>query len=156
MSKQLIHLLKFERAVAAAKPMARAMGELLPERLNNVLVTAVPTATSRIRTRGYDQAALLARLIAKERQLLYAPLLRRTSQVRQVGASRQKRRTQLENSFYVQHEVLCRGSSVIVVDDVLTTGSSLEAAAKTLRGAGASRVFGLVFAQQGFNVSTQV
>lgn len=147
-AKQLVSALKFERAVAAAKPIAHAMCELLPQLANNVLVTSVPTATSRIRSRGYDQAALLARLIAKEKRLSYQSLLGRTSQVRQVGATRRQRREQLSGSFYVRRKALCAGSAIILIDDVLTTGSSLEAAAKVLCASGADRVFGMVFAWQ--------
>lgn len=147
-AKQLVGALKFNRALAAAKPMAHAMSAVLPKQLQGVLITSVPTATSRVRQRGYDQAAVLARLIAKEQQLSYCSLLGRTSQLRQVGASRQQRQAQLKDIVYVRRQALCKGATIIVVDDVLTTGSSVEASAKALRAAGASRIFGLVFAWQ--------
>ncbi len=147
-SKELVRQLKFERAVGAARPMAHAMTELVPQGLRNVLICPVPTATSRIRARGYDQSAVLARLIAQKRQLTYRSLLCRTTQTRQLGASRQERRAQLSNTFYVRRKRLCQNATIILVDDVMTTGSSLHEAAAVLRAAGAFRVFGLVFAYQ--------
>lgn len=147
-AKDLVHHLKFERAVAASKPMARAMASLLPSSTRSCLITAVPTASSRVRMRGYDQAAVLARRIARITKASYSPLLARTTQTRQLGASRLQRHMQLKDAFYVPHEARCRDQTVILVDDVMTTGSSLEAAAEALRASGAKRVFGLVFARQ--------
>lgn len=150
-AKQLVHRLKFERAIAAAKPIARSMAALLPSLFHgadNVCITSVPTASSRIRARGYDQAACLARYIAKECNLPYRAVLGRLTQTRQVGASRAQRITQLEEAFYVRNNVIDKIRVVILVDDVMTTGSSLDACATALRKAGVQKVFGLVFARQ--------
>lgn len=147
-AQQLIHALKFERAVAAAKPIASAMATLLPANIKGVLVVPVPTASSRVRQRGYDQAALLARYIAQQRDLSYKRALRRLTQTRQVGATRRQRLVQLQDAFMVPRSMNCVGKTIILVDDVLTTGSTLEATAGVLKAAGVARVYGLVFAWQ--------
>ncbi|HSH55896.1 MAG TPA: hypothetical protein VK983_03655, partial [Candidatus Limnocylindrales bacterium] len=75
--KQLIWKLKFGRAAAAAQDCARAMAPLLPiDTTGRLLITHVPTATSRERQRGYDQAALMARAIARRADVPYTSLLR--------------------------------------------------------------------------------
>lgn len=147
-AKQLVHKLKFERASAAAHPIARSMCEILPFLPPNIVVTHIPTATSRIRQRGYDQAALLAKAIAQEKGLAASPLLGRLGQVRQVGASRKKRHEQLNTAFYSLKAKTILNQDILLVDDIVTTGSSIEAAARVLKQSGAKSVSAIVFAQK--------
>ena len=147
-SKDLLHVYKFERARAAAGTIASAMDEVLPYLPSNTLIIPVPTATSRVRERGYDQAALLARLIASKRRLPWLRAVTHLSQSRQVGASRQQRLTQLKNTFVVIKPDLVRGMDILIVDDVVTTGSTLETMAAVLKQAGAKSVNALAFAQK--------
>jgi ComF family protein len=113
----------------------------------NVVIVHVPTASSRVRRRGYDQARLLARAISKHTGLPHRPLLTRMGQHHQVGARREQRVTQLASAFRVSNPKPVDGNHIILIDDVLTTGATLEAAARALKAAGAKRVDGLVFAQ---------
>jgi len=147
-ANQLVQRLKFDRARAAAATMARRLNTTLPALDTSILITNVPTATSRIRQRGYDQAALLASALASQRGLAYKPTLAKTNQLRQVGASRQQRQTQSGVSFRVTSPKSVLGRHILLVDDVLTTGASLEACAKLLIQKGALSVRAAVFAHK--------
>ena len=151
-AKELVWRLKFAGARAAVKPMAAHI-KTIPSFKGSlvfsapVLVVPVPTATSRVRQRGYDQAKLLARELSQNKGLMYFDCLRRHGQSHQVGASRQLRLTQLRSAFRVRKPRMVQGAHILLVDDVLTTGATLEAAASTLRAAGAGVVEAAVFAQ---------
>lgn len=147
-AKRLVYDLKFARKQAAAVSLARLMTECLPFFSTDITVTHVPTASKRIRQRGYDHAQLLARALANEKQLPYTPLLRRVGKTRQLGATREDRLNQLNDAFGISSRVRIRGSSILLVDDIVTTGGTLEAAARCLRRAGAKRVDAVVFAQK--------
>lgn len=147
-AKDVVHRLKFERAGAAAVPLAEAIADILPFFEKSLLVVPVPTASSRVRQRGYDQAVLLAKQIARKKRLRYSSVLRRSGQARQVGATRSERLRQLEGAFYVPAPQKVTGAEVLLVDDIATTGASLEAAARTLKQAGAQKVYGAVFAHK--------
>lgn len=140
----LVRRLKFERAYAAHKPMARAMAVIAPE---NLVFVPVPTAPTRIRQRGYDQATLIARKLAKASggSAIYA--LTRYGNQRQTGASRSERLHQLRDVFEVKRGKLRGATSVVLVDDVVTTGATLEAAAWALRDAGVRDIAAITFAR---------
>jgi ComF family protein len=146
-AKTLIWQLKLNGARAAAHLMARRMAALLDEDFAGTLVVSVPTATGRARQRGYDQAKLLARELAKQKRLRYVDCLARSGQTHQHGASRQERLNQLQTAFRVKKRRLIQNTHVILVDDVVTTGATLEAAAVVLLEAGATRVEAIVFAR---------
>jgi ComF family protein len=148
LARQLVWKLKFNNTQGAAVEMAKLMTPAV-DKAGNLpsLITHVPTATTRIRRRGYDQAQLLARAVAGQTGLPYQASLRRMGQHRQVGASRSRRVAQLKEAFRPVNTSGIYNARVILVDDVLTTGATLEAAAVVLRAAGAKRVDGLVFSR---------
>lgn len=146
-AKNLVYKLKFGRANAAAGPVSQAISEQLPRLNKKVLVTHIPTANQRIRLRGYDQAQLIAKAVAQEKGWLYVPLLVRTSAKRQLGASKKEREKQLEHAFVAQNKRFLKGAQVLLIDDVVTTGATLESAAKTLKESGVKTVDAAVFAQ---------
>jgi ComF family protein len=147
-AKRLIHDFKFERAQAAAAPVARLMAEPVPYLDRQVIVTHVPTATSRVRRRGYDHARLLAGQLAKNLDLAYAPLLMRLGQTRQVGSKRSSRLAQLQGAFTVRKSGPIQGGHILLVDDIVTTGATLELAARVLKAGGAKSIDAAVFAQK--------
>jgi len=121
----------------------------------DVVVCPLPTAPARIRQRGFDHSKLLAKgyinQISKRPEttgwkLQY--LLGRKTNVRQLGSSRKKRIEQIDQEFFVKRNVDVNGKTIILLDDVMTTGASLAAAAKTLKKAGSKRVYATVFAQK--------
>lgn len=145
-AKDLVASLKFDRAKASAAFIAGHMHAVLPSLVPETVVVPVPTANKRVRKRGYDQAGLIARSFAKKRKLACKDALRRAGSTRQVGASREDRFKQLKNSYTVCSPKKLAGKHILLIDDVLTTGATLESAAKTLRAAGVRSVDAAVFA----------
>jgi ComF family protein len=143
--KDLVVRLKFSGARAAALTVAGAMSGL--DLSATCVIVPVPTATSRVRLRGYDQAVLISKILARQQALDYARAIYRTGQHRQVGASRRQRLYQMKQSFIIGNEKLVKGRHILLVDDVVTTGATLESAAAVLKAAGAKRVEAVVFAR---------
>ena len=144
-AKELLHSIKFERARAGAARVADMIASRVGTQ-EGLLVTYIPTAGSRVRERGYDQSRLIARGLAKRLGLPFSPCLLRSGQQRQLGSRRELRKQQMEGVFRPVGLPVFRGRHVLLVDDVLTTGATCEAAARTLRQAGACRVSAAVFA----------
>lgn len=145
-ARDLVWQLKFRGARAAADVMTRHMEPLVPADAGAIVIP-VPTATRRVRQRGFDQAKLLARQLSRRTGLRYLDCLRRYGQTHQVGASREQRLTQLAGAFRAKKDVDLRNRRVVLVDDVLTTGATLETAAGVLTNLGANQVDAIVFAQ---------
>lgn len=152
LAKDLVWKLKFGHAQRAAKEIAKLLGRQIDSRSlpSNLLIVPVPTATTRIRQRGYDQARLLARELARLIRCPHVDALARQNQAHQVGSSRQQRLEQLTGAFRVAQASAVRGAYILLVDDVVTTGATLEAAAASLEAAGVQKIEALVFAQPKF------
>jgi ComF family protein len=144
--RQLVRQYKFGRVRAAYRPLAMGMIDTLPY-LQDVVVVPIPTAPVRIRQRGYDQAALLAREIAHTQGWQYATPLRRRHSQRQVGASRVLRMRQAQEAFELVEPDSVRGKHVLLVDDVTTSGATLLAAAQLLVRASAAQINAVVAAK---------
>lgn len=145
-AKQLVKRLKFDRAQSAAAIIAQTMSESLPYLPPQTIITHIPTANIRVRQRGYDQAQLIARRLAKLRGLRYQRLLRRHGNSRQVGASRLVRQQNLHEAYILKRHYNFRGVPILMVDDVLTTGATIEAAAQVLAKTGSPDVSAALFA----------
>lgn len=144
---QVIREFKFERVKGAAKPLAAGLSHILPY-LEDVVVVPVVTAPPRIRMRGYDQTLLLAQELYKITKLPYAEVLKRNHNARQLGASKKQRRQQAQTAFRAYNTHFIKGRHILLIDDVMTTGATLEAAAEVLLQAGAKRVDAAVIAWQ--------
>lgn len=112
------------------------------------LVLPIPLAPQRLRERGFNQALQLARALAAPK-VDAAVLLRLRHTAPQSGLGRAARLRNLQGSFAVEplHADRLRERRVVLVDDVMTTGATLQAAAAVLRQAGAARVDAVVLAR---------
>jgi len=116
------------------------------------VVIPVPLGVARQAERGYNQAALLARPIAWNFNWEYNPrALSRTRETRtQVGLNFEQRRENVAEAFQASH-VSISGKHVLVVDDVTTSGATMDACASALEKAGAQQVYGFTLARAGFD-----
>jgi len=149
-TKEIIHHLKYNSILELSPILA----DLLIDQLididfrGEVVITAVPLHRRRLNERGFNQAEVLAKIVAKKVGYEYKNLLRRKFHLhRQVELSGAKRRENLQNVFSIIKNPEIKNKTIILVDDVATTGTTLEECAKTLRIAGAKQVWGLVVAR---------
>jgi ComF family protein len=139
----LVQALKYEGALAHA----RVLGRLLADEVARAhpgqaaVLVPVPLHHRRLQQRGFNQSHEIARIVARRlRWPLAARALRRTRDTAsQVGLSRAQREQNLQGAFAVEPAVI-EGRRVVLLDDVLTTGSTAHAAASALQAAGAARV----------------
>ena len=140
-SRSLAIRLKYGRKVAVAKTMARYMAPLVATDGERLLVP-VPLHRSRLWWRGFNQSALVAAELARRLGLRADALLltrtRRTPPLK--GMSALQRRKAVAGAFRVRDPAAIAGKTIILVDDVLTTGSTAVACARALKRAGAARV----------------
>ncbi len=146
-AKKLIYSTKFKSAREGSGVIAVLMTEELPVFPAGTTVVHIPSAAERKRQRGYDHAEYIARKLAHNSNLNFQKILGRHGNARQVGATREVRLKQLQGAFYVINSNI-NDKHILLVDDIVTTGGTLEAAAKALRQAGAKQVDAVVFAQK--------
>jgi predicted amidophosphoribosyltransferase len=111
-------------------------------------VIPIPLSPTRLRERGFNQALELARHLAPHKT--QPTLLQRQDlSPHQVGASREQRLTQTAHAFWTNpaQRVTLHGQHVVLIDDVMTTGATLYAAALALKAVGVQRITGLVLAR---------
>jgi predicted amidophosphoribosyltransferase len=144
-ARDLVAKMKFASRLAlaevAAERMLRAWGAT-----RRGWMVSMPPAPARERARGYDIAYVLARLVTRETLAQVAPILERDDGPRQVGRSREQRIADPPAVRLLSDRVVLPSDDLWLVDDVVTTGATLDACAAVLRGAGATRVRALTFA----------
>jgi ComF family protein len=134
--------LKYGRKVALARTMARYMATLRGDWSADTLLVPVPLHRWRLWSRGFNQSGLVAGELGRIWQLA-APygLLRRTRRTQPLkGMNHNQRRRAVAGAFSVADPHRVRGRTIVLIDDVLTSGSTAEACAKALRRAGAGRI----------------
>jgi len=113
------------------------------------LIVPVPLSGSRLRKRGYNQAEILAKDLSKKFKLPFQNILKRTRDTKtQVGLSNIERKENIKGAFKLDASgYRLKAKNVFLVDDVVTTGSTLLEAANILKRNGARRVIGLTLAR---------
>jgi ComF family protein len=150
--RQAIHNLKYNDLRSLAAPLGRMMGEgwaaLAPHGSEIDAIVPVPLHASRQRQRGYNQAALLARELSIYLRcpVVEEALVRTRATLPQVGLDAQARHDNVRGAFECTDDSLA-GKQVLLVDDVCTTGSTLDSACAALRQAGVLSVWAYVLAR---------
>lgn len=152
---RVVHALKFGRDASLAAPLGRclarraceAIGSLREQAAAPIVVTAIPLTTRRLAGRGFNQSLEIARAFARQGSLAldHRLLIRVRESAPASTLHAQQRRQALHGAFEARRPL--DGRIVIVVDDVMTTGATLEAAAQALVCAGAAFVVNCVVAR---------
>ena len=149
-SKEIIHNLKYNSVVE----LADLLGELMVLALENAeipsdtIIVPVPLHPKKLGKRGYNQSFLIGRYIADKLQLeCLEPLVRVKETETQINLGRNARLANLKNAFYCKNPEIVQGRRILLVDDVITTGATLNECAKELKQAGAKSVLAVVAAK---------
>jgi len=149
--RQAIHRLKYRNLRALAVPLAQLLNDyLISNPVPGEVLVPVPLHQKRLTERGYNQSSLPAQELGKLANLLvvdnclarrrHAPPQARTSTV-------DERRSNVADAFFCRDARL-QGKQVLLIDDVCTSGATLDACARALKEAGAISVWGLVLARE--------
>ena len=149
-AKRLIWKLKYESVRSAAQPLASAMAELTHPQAE--VIVPVPTDRKRLKKRGFNQASVIAEAIGRKAGIPVVQALERTqSRASQTSLTAEQRRENLVGCMTVCEMVA--GKRILLVDDVITTGSTIEEAARALHQAGAAEIHACAAAQAGWNAA---
>lgn len=149
--RDLIHLLKYEHVRPAANLLGRMLAEVIvdlsPAFTDKLVVIPVPLHVSKLRQRGFNQSEAIARTALKlhpaglSGKPNASALVRQKNTTSQTGLTPAQRRENMRGAFAVTRPADVRGRDVLLVDDVMTTGTTASECARSLRRAGAERVF---------------
>jgi len=140
---RLVQALKYGQRLSVARLLGRQMAAVLPDDAD-VHIVPVPLAPERLRERGFNQALELARLLPG-RLLPDACLRLRDTRAQALLSSRQERQGNVRGAFACLRPLF--GATVVLVDDVMTSGATLDELAKAVRAQGAARVLCCVAAR---------
>ncbi len=159
LTRKLIHQFKYQPYI---KDLAKNLAELLIEHFiitgKNIeeiwqesILMPVPMETKKLKNRGYNQAEELAKELSK---ILKVPLISNNlvkikKTLPQMKLSAKERQENLKNAFFIKNTKELSGKKIFLIDDVYTTGSTMEECAKTLKEAGIKSVWGIAIAREG-------
>ena len=148
---EAVHRYKFGRVRALGKPLSLLMAQCLEDHLPQGadLICWAPLSKKRLRERGFDQARLLAEAVGRLRSIPAMPMLQKTRDTRPQSELEEEsaRRANARGVYALLSEIDLTGKRVVLVDDVVTSGSTLSECAGLLRMGGAVEVWCLTLAQ---------
>ncbi len=153
--REAVKALKYENAQALAKPLGEKLSECLRQQNWIIdMIVPVPLHTKRLAERGYNQAQLLAEVVSRISVIrCEANALQRVKETQsQVTVSGVERLVNIQGAFVADRQ-LVDGQSILIIDDVYTTGSTLSACGEALISAGAKVVYGLTVTAAGYSIT---
>jgi competence protein ComFC len=150
--KEIIHQFKYGGHLSLARPLGRcleAVYQSFPESFRSDVIIPVPLHKARERERGFNQAAELAKQLSRLTRIPFQSgwfVRARPTEV-QAGLTRRQRRMNLKGAFQVSSSAVLANRSVLLLDDVFTTGATLNECATILKGSGCRLVNVLTIAR---------
>lgn len=153
-SSKMVFLLKYGLKTYMAEYIGRLMSDFLFEKYRYILdeyeiITFVPLSGKRYKKRGFNQAEKIAKTMSKNIDIPVFDILDRIKDTRRLhGLNFDERRRELVGKFCMKYKYISeiKGKNIAVVDDIFTTGSTLNEVSKVLILNGANKVLGLTFA----------
>ena len=151
-ARPAVHALKYGGLPRIADDLAAAMLSMRPSTDGPSVLIPIPLARKRLRERGYNQSEMLARALARQWRIpvLVDVLVRTRETATQTALTPDMRLANVADAFRVSNDqcsMIIDHSTLIIVDDVFTTGSTLAESARALEQAGAKRIYGVTFAR---------
>ncbi|HSW89240.1 MAG TPA: phosphoribosyltransferase family protein, partial [Candidatus Saccharimonadales bacterium] len=154
-AKKLIFVLKYQPYVSDIQHIlvdlfyeSLIQKELFTKNLHNAVFIPIPLSAKKLKLRGYNQSLLLAKGLAKKMNIPLADILIRTKNTKpQFGLSKLERKINMKDAFALKKRTKREYETAFLVDDVLTTGTTLSEAAKILKQHGFQKVWGVTFAR---------
>lgn len=151
-TKEIIHHLKYHGFVE----LADILGELICEKLKSTtliyrdfIIVPVPLYRKKENIRGFNQAELIARYVGKRLKIHGGnSLIRRRDTKSQTELRKEERRKNVSGAFSCDDPLYVKGKKILLIDDVATTGSTLNECSAVLRDSGAKEVWGVVVAKR--------
>ena len=157
--RRALHQLKYSRNVALGETFSHFLSGLLVETGWKIdVITPIPLGRARQKERGYNQAALLARPVARKLRICYQPkiVFRKRETLSQVDLSYAERKSNVAGAFGADG-VLASGKTVLIIDDITTSGSTINSCAEALLLGGSKRVYGMTVARaSGYDYQIQL
>ncbi|MDE2231421.1 MAG: ComF family protein [Candidatus Omnitrophica bacterium] len=150
-AQKLLHAFKYSSKTSLSKTFVALMIDFIDRHHIPVrefdLIVPIPLHPARLRERGYNQSALLSKGLSRHYGIPHTEnlLTRRKMTRSQTELGAKQRWTNMEGAFKMKNSTDAKAKSVVLVDDLYTTGATLNAAAQTLMTAGAARVGALTF-----------
>ncbi len=152
--KKLIHQLKYSYVKEIADPLSKIIIVHLAninklENFSDFILLAVPLHKRKLKRRGFNQSEEIAKRLSEIIKIPYLKnvLIKIKETPAQANLKKEEREKNLESAFSCQNKELISGKKILLVDDVFTTGSTMEECAKTLKNCQAKEVWGLVVAR---------
>jgi ComF family protein len=155
--RDAVHKFKYDGLSVLAEPLGMLMAAYLWDRpMQADVIVPVPLHRKRVRDRGFNQSALLAEVIAREHATPadFDTLVRRRPTAPQVGLSIDRRAKNVAGAFACTSDALA-GRDVLLVDDVCTTGATLDSCAAAVLDGGARHVRGLTLSRANFGADSR-
>lgn len=147
--KRVINAYKFENTRVAAHQLVELLDDVIPLLPINTVIVPIPTASSHVRQRGYDHIDILSRLFARRRNLPISRSLQRSSSKTQHRLNKAERQQEALSAFHFDPaHTIHPDTPVLVLDDIITTGSTIQSATQVLSNAGVKTIFVAALAYQ--------